>query len=459
MLIYYLITVKESYRILIFISSTKTNKYIVYDGPLLNLDILHPLGKNKFISSTFQCILILSRNDKEQSNLFTDEQYFNYSAIFHSTYTTIIIRDSKEIDLHFSNCAKYICVLNVTTPLDLSLNVTVLRIKLEQSQWFSCVFYGLSVVWEKGFITFCGKRLKRNIHKSIYSERSPVWIVLYWYKEYNAINATVSLSTTKYRFVIFDPCQFVISCFSIGANCPSYLQKLTKKTKLNLERTPSWEPQVFFSLPDGECAVLVVWLSLSRKMSTLDVKYHIFPFCLCCVSIIAEPGKNQIRSVRGKLLFNPKHKMTSFIKVVGTKLCHSRNCKRVFGGEEIRNYKLHRRRGFIWIKEQYQEIHALKVQIMWESWKINWLEVVLTGLQRYKPSYSGFTEEAKIFVPIGYLLGVLMMPRDIVGIDMVLSMESKSSIDISTRYFNGVVANARYLLVDGSIFTRKLSIG
>ena len=38
----------------------------------------------------------------------------------------------------------------------------------------------------------------------------------------------------------------------------------------------------------------------------------------------------------------------------------------------------------------------------------------------------------------------------------VLSMESKSSIDISTRYFNGVVANARYLLVDGSIFTRKL---
>ena len=207
-LIYYLITVKESYRILIFISSTKTNKYIVYDGPLLNLDILHPLGKNKFISSTFQCILILSRNDKEQSNLFTDEQYFNYSAIFHSTYTTIIIRDSKEIDLPFSNCAKYICVLNVTTPLDLSLNVTVLRIKLEQSQWFSCVFYGLSVVREKGFITFCGKRLKRNIHKSIYSERSPVWIVLYWYKEYNAINATVSLSTTKYRFVIFDPCQF-----------------------------------------------------------------------------------------------------------------------------------------------------------------------------------------------------------------------------------------------------------
>ena len=86
-------------------------------------------------------------------------------------------------------------------------------------------------------------------------------------------------------------------------------------------------------------------------MSTLDVKYHIFPFCLCCVSIIAEPGKNQIRSVRGKLLFNPKHKMTSFIKVIGTKPCPSKNCKRVFGGEEIRNYKLQRRRGFIWIKE------------------------------------------------------------------------------------------------------------
>ena len=44
-LIYYMIKVKRSYRILIFISSTRTNKYIVYDGPSLNLDHFASIGK------------------------------------------------------------------------------------------------------------------------------------------------------------------------------------------------------------------------------------------------------------------------------------------------------------------------------------------------------------------------------------------------------------------------------
>ena len=92
---------------------------------------------------------------------------------------------------------------------------------------------------------------------------------------------------------------------------------------------------------------------------------------------------------------------------------------------------------------------------MWQHWRINWLEVVLTGIKRHKHKYSGFTEEEKIPIQIGYLLGMLMMLKDISGIDMVLSMESKRSSDKSTRYFNGIVENARYLLVDGSIFTSK----
>ena len=393
---------------------------------------------------------------KKQSYLFNDEHYFNYSAIFHTTYTTIMIKDSKEIDLPFSKCAKHVCVLKVTTHLNYSLNITVLRMKVGLNDRLKCVYHGLSIIGEKLVFTFCVNKPKRTIYRSIYSEKSQLWIILFWYKEYSTINVTVSLSKTKCRFVIFDPCEFVSRCFSIGANCPSHLKNVTKNTKLNLERTPSWEPEVFFSLPDGECVVLIIRLSLSVTWSLLDVKYWIYPFCMCCVSIISEPPEeNQIRSVRGKLLFNRKHKITSFFEVVGTKLCPSKNCKRIFGGEEIRNYKLLKKRGNVWIKENYKEIHGLKVQIVWQSWRINWLEVVLTGIQRHKPKYSGFTEEAKIPVQIGYLLGMLMMLKDISGIDMVLSMESKRSSDISTRYFNGIVKNARYLLVDGSIFTSK----
>ena len=66
--------------------------------------------------------------------------------------------------------------------------------------------------------------------------------------------------------------------FPLEQNCPSQLKNVTKKTKLNLERTPSQEPEVFFSLPDGECAVLVVWLSLSRKKVYTGCKVSYIPF-------------------------------------------------------------------------------------------------------------------------------------------------------------------------------------
>ena len=110
----------ESYRILLATSSRKTNKYIIYDGPFFKLDVLQSVGRNKYISSTFLCILELLRDYPKDNDLFTNEQYFNYSAILHSEYTTIMIEESDGmlLDLPFNKCAKSTCVLNVTAPLN-----------------------------------------------------------------------------------------------------------------------------------------------------------------------------------------------------------------------------------------------------------------------------------------------------------------------------------------------------
>ena len=48
----------------------------------------------------FECILGLFRDYEEQSYLLNDEHYFNYPAIFHTTHTTIMIKDSKVLHCH-----------------------------------------------------------------------------------------------------------------------------------------------------------------------------------------------------------------------------------------------------------------------------------------------------------------------------------------------------------------------
>ena len=142
----------------------------------------------------------------------------------------------------------------ITTHLNYSLNITVLRIKVGLNDQLKCVYHGLSIIGEKLVFTFCDNKPKRNIYRSIYSGKSQWRIILFWYKECSTINATLSLSTTKCRFVIFDPCEFVSRCFSIGANCPSHLKNVTKK-----HQTESWENtnlgtrSVLFSARWGMC--------------------------------------------------------------------------------------------------------------------------------------------------------------------------------------------------------------
>ena len=331
--------------------------------------------------------------------------------------------------------------------------------KVENKNYrYSCINHGLAILDavrndRSLTISFC-RNIKNPIMRSIYSERSKLWIILYWYEAFSTVNATVLVSITKCKFIKFDPCKFVQNCFSLGADCPLYLKKLTKNTTLNLVSTQSWEPELFFSLPDGQCVNLVVMPWLSRR-SLEKAHYRWLPLCDCCVSLISDPGRNLISSVRGKLIFSLKYKIKSIVEVVGTIQCSSKNCKRIFGGEEIRSYKFLKKAGFIWMKENYQEIHGLKIQIFWRAWRLNWLEVILTGHKGVKPRYLGFTEEAENFVEIKYLLGMLIMPRNILGMDMVFSTESESSSNISSRYFRGNVANARYLLLDRSIFTSK----
>ena len=80
----------------------------------------------------------------------------------------------------------------ITTHLNYSLNITVLRIKVGLNDQLKCVYHGLSIIGEKLVFTFCDNKPKRNIYRSIYSGKSQRWIILFWYKECSTINATPS---------------------------------------------------------------------------------------------------------------------------------------------------------------------------------------------------------------------------------------------------------------------------
>ena len=104
-----------------------------------------------------------------------------------------MIKDSKEIDLPFSKCAKHVCVLKVITHLNNSLNFTVLRMKVGLNDRLKCVCHGLSIIGEKIVFTFCLNLPKRNIHRNNYSEKSQLWIILFCVQriQYNKCNSII----------------------------------------------------------------------------------------------------------------------------------------------------------------------------------------------------------------------------------------------------------------------------
>ena len=70
---------------------------------------------------------------------------------------------------------------------------------------------------------------------SLYSKNSSLILIVYWYKEYGEMNASVMVSQTKCKPVIMNPCHFNIFCGNNIIKCQSYLDNVTRFSNINLK--------------------------------------------------------------------------------------------------------------------------------------------------------------------------------------------------------------------------------
>ena len=381
-----------------------------------------------------------------------DGTYFKFTPVLPSKINTMWIKPLNEssVNLPFNNCFFTICILEISSPENYYVNVTILKLIVARTYSFGCLYDAISIrqYHSNSTLTKCGNYTD-PVPRSIYSESSKLWIVLYWYPEYSGINATISLSATKCKRFLFDPCHFLPSCLSIGANCTSYLEDLTKSTKLRLERTPSLDPELYFSLPEGECILLQMGVSKKGRFSKVKAEYLFVTYCQCCVSFISENGKSEIKNIRGMMYYQPGNPFQSFIEVVRTVPCQAENCKR--HGMEIRNYEAIALTGAISIHDTLRHVHGLHIKLAWKTFHLNWVEAILIGSHRNASisNFSGFTRDLKPRLNIRALLGMQMESRDMVGTHMVFSIESSKPSNLSTGgYFSGSIMYDRYMVIN-----------
>ncbi len=122
--------------------------------------------------------------------------------------------------LHLPNnlCSKYTCILSIDAKYGHQVNVTANKISLTGFHNSMCLFGGLVAtenLQDKYIETdiLCEEHDEAvNPSRSLYSQRSSLILLLYWYKSHGTINTTVTISTTQCQSITIHADSFHESC-------------------------------------------------------------------------------------------------------------------------------------------------------------------------------------------------------------------------------------------------------
>lgn len=203
-----------------------------------------------------------------------------------ATYTTLIQRQTKRIIKQGTTavlvwpadyCSHHFCGLVCETKSSTHVNLTVTSLNYKNKEMISCKYGGLQAMENgqdglKEYPTLCEDHESEIQHnRSFYSVNSSLMSLLYWFSEYNAINATVLLSETKCNAIQICPCTFYFVCGRThtlrGHNCQTYLREITKETNITFRHTHqankldprfSWHSDYVlrYLVPENDCFTL-----------------------------------------------------------------------------------------------------------------------------------------------------------------------------------------------------------
>ena len=229
-LLRYFISVRKLDQIIL--KTQKLNTYEVFDGPGLLSDIMDITSN--LITSTFQClVLLLTLRGKRIHNenlIFTSKQI--------STKNQILITRIMNGMIYFPNnmCRKSLCISKVDASKGHQVNITATVVNSTVSHNFHCLKGGLLAV--ERFLT--GYKESKTICESsewngnFYSHTSSFNIIMYWYKEYGEISASLMISQTKCKPVFINVCLLNLLAINSKEDVQTYIDEVTRFSNINI---------------------------------------------------------------------------------------------------------------------------------------------------------------------------------------------------------------------------------
>ncbi len=277
----YIIQVKKVNKILLQFAHLLFGKYVVYDSPKFSSILLESTDKT-FTSSTFQCLVQFVTERESLSGIF-----FTYSPQ-NLTFINISLTSNLSTIMNIPkyNCNKSLYAFSVAVPLYHHVNVTILNMSFEGQNTMTCAHGGLALLekFEPSYsevITFCDSHNGAvSQSRSIFSETSTFFFVLYWYS-YSSIRCTIGLSSTRCEPIQIDICKFNTLCYSYKntTECVKYLTNVFQMSKTDF-RYHSLNRLLYFHVWQDQCAVLQLIQKL--QFNTLDAYYVNYKYLSYC---------------------------------------------------------------------------------------------------------------------------------------------------------------------------------
>ena len=283
-LAFYFIQVRKRFAVTFKISHIFLRKVLIFDGPSFLVKLLAP-EKDLFETTTFHCIVqtIGNTNTLDTITYFEKEvKPKEYLKLYQSSTFFLHLPDQK--------CATNLCILFVETEFGYHVNATTLKIKTEGDFNPNCTYSGIVSTEEfnQEYIekdTQCKSELK-----SIYSYKSSLLLIMFWYREHSRIHVKMMLSSTRCKPVEIDPC-LLRTYYTDHVNLVSYQEKIMNLSQIRLSFR---YPNINFFVSKNTCIILRLVNSDSLSQLSNALLGNVVQ---CLIGVSVKMG-NQINMLR-----------------------------------------------------------------------------------------------------------------------------------------------------------------
>ena len=431
----FMIRTIKFFRVRLMINKSNIENYVVYDGPHYRFSILKAKGDNNtLVASTFQCYLQFLLN----SDIYGQNNYdFHYSNAPNNKkfFKKIDTVSQIFITMPDTNCLSNFCIQVLQHTRGFSFNLSVINVFVHSHETSSCIFQGL-YLGEGVYYNFdlndeiCSE-IQPPSQSSIpnfYTRGSSLWMGLYWYEGYTSITTRVSVTVTSCKAVYLNICKYYYLC-DTEEEFNIYLLDVTYHTNLILHAPGSFDSQLQFYMPPGDCVVMILSdkIDFSQKLNPYDV------LNFCEITLVSTRGNlnNDIYYISGYLGEG------NFMEMMGHKDCSSSKnpmCHRIVKDEalsEFFNFKfIDRFRKYIFIDIEVIDIVLVRIISRQVTNKVN---ILVIGRTEKNENIDYALSAHPLEMPISDLvLNFALQPRYAVGLDWLLSIST--DLNLASQY-------------------------